>query len=542
MAEDCQCPEEGNQLDSPSSANAQELQDEVDDSDSKRKNRRPGSFWKKPPTKIYADNFGFGVNRYQCMIDYLDSKAEGGRPRKEDIRLPFLEDRCLDKYSSKRPFRFYENTDINDFIDKGEEIRSRIRQNDVATPGNVLRRTHTNWSMTKKYVQLVKKSNVIDYRKLREQADKEARGVVVPKVIKSVGATFALKSMDPLNLTLMTSHNNLDHAIYMTSRRDRLTGLDQQLDGVIGQLNEGASDLNRRAIREVKGRGRMSNLTPYDNAQNMAELAMVTEDLAARNRLRRQLEFQALEEGVDDIMKFDRSRNRMRNNLRSLDDNIVRMEDDVSIMRRRHQQERGDETDNIPVSVLSAMAKKKARTILNLDVNDEDIDDPELARLKMRRSHKTHEYLDDPAVTPFHMRASSRPDVVSDVQSRILQRAGEIAGQTSTHRHVNNRARYINIYVPRHNTADPDLIVKPTRTELNIDYMAKTLAAKGRIQRRFDVDEEGDLPVSSLNTYVYNQYNNKGAIKPVDVIPSNSLRVRGAVCRARERNALAGHT
>lgn len=531
-------PNEAHQLDSHASANEPELQDQESENQTP-KNRRPGRFWNKPPSKIYADNFGFGVNGYQCMIDYLDTKETGGRPKKGDLYLPFLEDRCLDNYSSRKPFKFYDNSDIDNFIDTGTRIRDQIRQNDVATPGNVLHRTHSNWSMTKKYVQLVKKSNVIDYRKLREEADREARGVIVPKVIKSVGATYALSSMDPINLKLMTAHNNLDHAIYMTSRRERLTGLDEQLDGVVGQLNQGATDLNRRAKQELSRRSGSSKISEYDKAQTLGELAMITEDLAARNKLRRQLEFQAIEEGVDDIMRFDRSRNRMRNNLRQLDDHIVQMEDSVSSMRRRHQAERGDDSD-ISADVLTSIAKKKARRMLNLDIDDEDVCDPELARLKMRRAHKSYEYLDDPAVTPFHRRLASRPDTVSDVQGRVLQRAAEMAGQTSTHRHINNRARYINIYVPRVNTGDPDLIVKPSRTELNIDHMAKTLAAKGRIQRRFDVDDEGDLPVSGLNTYAYNQYSKREMVRPIAQVPSNSLRVRSAVCRARQRNALAG--
>lgn len=537
-ASDCNSPdEEGTQLDSVVSANAQDLPNELGSSGETKRPRRPGHFWKKPPSKIYADNFGFGVNRYQCMIDYLDSKDYGGHPKKSDHRLPLLEDRCLDSYSSKKPFKFYENSDIDDYIEKGEKIRSQIRQNDVASPGNVLRRTHTNWSMTKKYVQLVKKSNVIDYRKIREEAEREALGIPTIKALKSVGVSFALQSMDPLNLTLMTAHNNLDHAIHMTSRRDRLNHLDDQLTNVVGGLSEGTSDLDRRARQEMSGRNRMM-ITPYDNAQTMGELAMVTEDLAARNKLRRQLEFQALEEGVDDIMRYDRSRNRMRNNLRSLDDTVVQMSGDVSTMLRKHRAERGDDSD-ISVDVLSSMARRKARKMLNLDVDDADVNDPELARLKMRRAHWQAEPLDDPAVRPFH-KYNPRPDCVSDVQSRVLARAGQIAGQTSTQRHINNRARYVNIYVPKYDTADPGLIVLPTRTELNIDHMAKTLAAKGRIQRRFDVDDEGDLPVSGLNTYAREQYCNRQGMKPIDVVPSNSLRVRSAVCRARQRNALQG--
>jgi len=507
--------------------------------EARKKKRRHGAFWKRRPFKIYADNFGFGVNRYQCMIDYIDKKDSGECPDKSEIRLPLLEERCLDNYSSKRPFRFYENDDIDFFIRKGEHIRDQIRQNDVATSGNVIHRTHTNWSMTKKDVQLVKDSKIIDHRKDREIADRKARGLLERKTLKTVGLSFALDSMDPMNLNLMTAHNNLDHAIYMTSRRDRLADIDEQLGHVIGDMQDGADDINRRAKREASGRNRSSFQTPYDSAQSMGELSMMTEDVATRNRVRRKLELEELEEGVNNMMMYDRSRNRMRNNLRELDDSIHHMEGSVGAMLKRHKIERGYD-EEIPVAVLSSLAKKKARTMLNLDVHDDDVHDPELARLRMRRRHRVREESEQPEMSSFEKKLTYKPDVISDVQTRVMQRAGQINGRTSTQSNVYNRAKYINIYVPRHCTADPNCIVQPSRTELNIDHMAKTLAAKGKIQRRFDVDDETDLPASALNTYSFNLYNRQGAIKPPEIVPSNSLRVRSAVCRARQRNAIAG--
>jgi len=522
-------------------SNWQELFDEDYYSNEQLKKKRLGANWNKPPTKIYDDNFGFGVNRYQCMIDYIDKKDRGIATNFDDSKLPYLEDRCMNKYSAKKPVKYYDNSQLDAYIDKGERIIERIRQNDVATPGNNLNRTHTNWSMTKKYVQLVKDSNVSNYKKDHEELGEEGSGKLQSKAYGSVGRQFALDSMDPLNLTLMTAHNNLDHAIYMTSRQQRMSELDDQMGTVVNEISDGASELNRRARQELIGRKRSSMLTPYDSAQSIGELASITEEMSVANRLRRKLDYEAMEEGVDEVIsKYDKSRNRIRNNLNALDDTIEDIEDSVSAMRRRHKIERGLDGDNIPVAVLSSMTKKKARQMLNLHVDDEDIDDPAYARLKMRRRH---EYLDDPAVTPFR-RPSSLPETVSDVQCRVMTRAKQMLPPTTAASNIKNRAKYINIYVPRHSTADPDCIVRPSRTECNIDYMAKTLAAKGRMQRKFTVDEEEDLPVSGLNTYAYNQYNRLGenciAFKPAEVVHSNSRRVRSAICVARQRNAIGG--
>jgi len=496
-----------------------------------------GSFWKKPPTKIYSDNFGFGVNRYQCMIDYLDKKDRGVDVDPSELRLPFLEDRCLNKYSARKPVKFYDNHQIDDLIDKGEEINSRIRQNDAATHGNVLNRTHSGWSMTKKYVQLVKKSNVGDYKTSQAEAESKDSGKLQAKALGSVGVSFALDSMDPLNLTLMTAHNNLDHALYMTSRQNRMNELDNQLGSVVDDLTDGANNVNSRAKKEL-GRKRNVNLTPYDQAENMRDLASVTEDLSLRNKMRRKMEYEDLEDGVDSLLKYDRSRNRIRNNLNALDDTVNGMEDSVTAMRKRHRIERGMEQE-IPVAVLSSLTKKKARQMLDLHVDDEDVDDPEFARLKMRRRHKSADMWDDTTTSTFKKR-EERPDTISDVQIRVMARATQINGASLTSGNVSERAKYINIYVPRHNTAEDHGIVAPSRTELNIDYMARTLAEKGKMQRKFDVDEEENLPASGLNTFAYNQYSRSGAIKPVSVVPSNSLRVRSAVCVARQRNAIAG--
>merc|ERR1712212_979783 len=157
--------------DSSAPVAVEEQLQELEEKEKKAKKRRPGSFWKKPPTYIYADNFGFGVQGYQSMIDYLDEKDAGGRPNRDSVHLPMLEERCMTKFDPRKPFKRYNNCEIDNYIDKGENIRAQIRQNDALGLSNVLRRTHTNWSMTRKFVQLVKNSYVVDYRDKHKKGD-----------------------------------------------------------------------------------------------------------------------------------------------------------------------------------------------------------------------------------------------------------------------------------------------------------------------------------------------------------------------------------
>jgi len=503
----------------------------------KEEDKRPRSFWKKPPTKTYADNFGFGVNRYQCMIDYIDKKDRGIDVDPTDVKLPYLEERCMNKYSARKPLQFYDNDDIDAFTEKGREINTRIRQTDAATGGNPLNRTHSAWSMTKKNIQVLKNSTADKYKSDRDDALVLESGELQPKAFGSVGCQFALDSMDPLNLTLMRAHNNLDHAIYMTSRANRMDDMDNQLGGVVGHMTDGAEDLNRRAKKEM-GRNRSVYLTPYDHAKSMGELSHISDDLSDRRQQQRRMEYQAIQAGVDDLAKYDRSRETIRNNLRSLDDTVNDVGDSVSAMIKKHRIERGMQ-DEIPVAVLSGLTKQKARKMLDLHVDEEDIYDPELAKLKMRRRHSL-EHIDERQEAAFKKKYADRADTLSTVQGRVMQKARRMNGTTITSTNITDRARYVNIYTGRYGTNDKDSPFVPSRVEMNIDHMAKTLASKGRIQRKYTVEECEEAPTSDLCTFTRNLYSRGSVIKEAGVVPSISRRVRSAICVARQRNAIAG--
>ncbi|XP_052128333.1 paramyosin, short form [Frankliniella occidentalis] len=53
--------------------------------------------WQKPATKYYDNNYSFGMNFYQPMIDWLDDRDRGLRPRPPP-HLPWLNERGLKKY------------------------------------------------------------------------------------------------------------------------------------------------------------------------------------------------------------------------------------------------------------------------------------------------------------------------------------------------------------------------------------------------------------------------------------------------------------
>lgn len=511
---------------------------EVEKKERKARRRRPGSFWKKPPTFVYANNFGFGVQSYQPMIDYLDAKDGGEKVNKDDVHLPSLEERCMRQHASDKPFKWYKNRDIDRYIDKGEKIRTQIRQNDAVGVSNVLRRTHTNWSMTRKWVQLVKNSYVVDYRKLHKKAsefeDTDYRSPTPIKVVDYRELTPKPRYLDDLSSEFASvvrtlAQSRKEHEEKMAERREKLNILDNKFESTVDHINEQMRRINQRADQ--------FSTASYDPRR----IDMSDREQALRNRIRRQEELRAMTECVNDLTDMDSARNTLRTSLRNLDDEVLGLSHRVDDMRQLHSTERQLNIDNeVELDMLRAQlaarrSHSRARSIV-LDEDDEydeiiSCRKPKQAILLPRRER----------VTTKPREPLLREEVISDVYARVLNKAGELGTRTSEQRRINSRARFVNVFKPRPDTADRELLVPPSRTEMNIDYMAKTLATKGTCQRRYDIDVEVDAPRSSINTNAFKDYCELRARKPIEEHPSLSNRVRYATIRARARSTLLGY-
>lgn len=75
-----------------------------------------------PPT-IFADNYGYTINYYQPMIDYLDAKRRGEHPAYP--HLPLTNERCLPAYSSQKHIPAYSRDELRahskDILDKARQ-------------------------------------------------------------------------------------------------------------------------------------------------------------------------------------------------------------------------------------------------------------------------------------------------------------------------------------------------------------------------------------------------------------------------------------
>lgn len=90
--------------------------------------------WTKPPTAIYENNYGYGINYYQPMIDYITAKEQGSKVKPP--HLPWSNERGLEKYRFDKPVKAYSEHDV---LKLSQEVSDRAKR-DLNT-FNVGRRT-----------------------------------------------------------------------------------------------------------------------------------------------------------------------------------------------------------------------------------------------------------------------------------------------------------------------------------------------------------------------------------------------------------------
>ncbi|XP_063374116.1 paramyosin, short form-like [Cydia amplana] len=67
--------------------------------------------WNRPPTAVYEDNYGYGINFYQPMIDYISDKEHGVASKPP--HLPWNNERGLEKYRFDKPVQPYSSEDVS---------------------------------------------------------------------------------------------------------------------------------------------------------------------------------------------------------------------------------------------------------------------------------------------------------------------------------------------------------------------------------------------------------------------------------------------
>jgi len=499
----------------------------LEEKESRARKRRPNSSaWKKPNVKVYQDNFGFAVNAYQPMIDYINKKDCGKKPER-DVHLPLLEERCMRQYQSNRPVYGYNNTDIDFFIDKGQKIRESIRHNDAAGISNVINRTHTNWSMTRKYVQLVKHSTVGDYKRLREIAEAAREPSPVPSVLSILPQKSA--EFENIPRKIPPTENYREKTPLPNYIDDSSVDFARALEKLAIMESDEAVMARKAKIQELDNRFEeavdkmchyVNNLTRDRSTQQaVATNSMEDKDYLLRSQKRRELEMSNLEDSVYDLTDTNSARNMLRND-RLKQERAKRLITD-------------EELKEALSDIHTSRYNSRARSKYEYDNDDSDYLPVENLGLALK--------VVEPKLPPVKRSNADKGPVITDTYANVVARASDMACLTSEMRKISNRSRFVNCYKPQINTADPKQIVQPTKLEMNIDHMANTLAMDGKMRRRFEIDEEIDAPPSNMNTQMKEKYADHKIHKTVAFPPSNSMRVRRADLRAQSRVTLLGY-
>lgn len=141
---------------------------------------------RNPTTAIYEDNYGYTINFYQPMIDYLDAKQKGGDPQYP--HLPWSNERGLRSYLPRNTVKVYSSDDVRRHSDavteharqrerNGEDYRVIHRSPLAVTKSAIGARINTRLGRSK--YETVENRTI---RKLEEQANERHLQRVIENV------------------------------------------------------------------------------------------------------------------------------------------------------------------------------------------------------------------------------------------------------------------------------------------------------------------------------------------------------------------------
>jgi hypothetical protein len=124
------------------------------------------------PTAVYKENYGYAINYYQPMIDYIDTKKSSSTPP-ELPYLPLDSERCLTRYSVRKSIAPYSESDIK-VLAKEAQATAKTQLLDFRSD---IPRSHFSVIKTADAVRLAKhlKSDTVEDRQF--QRNIEARRI-----------------------------------------------------------------------------------------------------------------------------------------------------------------------------------------------------------------------------------------------------------------------------------------------------------------------------------------------------------------------------
>nr|CAD7193729.1 unnamed protein product [Timema douglasi] len=202
--------------------------------------------WQKPPTRLYEDNYGFGINFYQPMIDYLDAKQEKRTP-KEYPHLPWSNERGLERYSSNKLVKAYSEKDLRRLAearakaDHGASTLTKQKTNFTLTGTASALSAINRKGSTKGEVRVENMSDEVFDDNVEQLASalRSAKAYAIGKSAKAIESHLLAESLRNLSSNTevdirsfqrraeVSSHDSREHEWFMEQRKMKEEELDQ---------------------------------------------------------------------------------------------------------------------------------------------------------------------------------------------------------------------------------------------------------------------------------------------------------------------------
>ncbi|XP_072930758.1 paramyosin, short form isoform X2 [Epargyreus clarus] len=244
----------------------------------------PDYKWNKPPTAVYEDNYGYGINYYQPMIDYITAKEHGVAAKPP--HLPWNNERGLDKYRFNKPIQPYSEEDVSRISHEvSEQAKKDLNTFTVGkrTPFSVIA-TAATANVTKhvgaESVVVKTKKKKMDREKIKAERQKKMlneiekeielydKNVNVGTELRRKALLYRGKSAKAIAQTLLQeSRKNVSEGLYIPPRI-----LDMHIPKVKVHIDRDVSDFKEN-IHSKLSETRRSSFSEQQYIESMAQIA-----------------------------------------------------------------------------------------------------------------------------------------------------------------------------------------------------------------------------------------------------------------------------
>ncbi|KAJ4432247.1 hypothetical protein ANN_20863 [Periplaneta americana] len=210
--------------------------------------------WQKPPTHYYEDNYGYGFNFYQPMIDYIDTKEKKIKTRGYP-HLPWNNERGLDRYSSRNLVRSYTEEDIQKLAQKAEKqakedlktFKSYDKLVDMAEDGLVF--DDQNLTDAHKFAQ--------EY--LRGKSAKGIEAHILAESLRNVSSNTHIDIKSFQRRAELSTHDSQEHTRFM-ERREKLSKEESAITQPLDDLKVELKGFNKKSSEYFEEKSKQTSI------------------------------------------------------------------------------------------------------------------------------------------------------------------------------------------------------------------------------------------------------------------------------------------